>query len=113
MRRIGYRPGLDGPRTIAVVAVILYHAEISIGAWHPFKGGFLGVDIFFVISGYLITGIILDDVAAGRFSLARFYERRARRILPALFFIVLTCFFFAWAWMTAAQLENFAESAVA
>jgi peptidoglycan/LPS O-acetylase OafA/YrhL len=108
-----YRPEIDGLRTIAVLSVIFFHAEISMGAWHPFKGGFLGVDIFFVISGYLITGILLDDLKSGQFSLVRFYERRARRILPALFLIIAACFIFAWKWMTPSQLENFSASTIA
>tara|TARA_Y100000815_G_scaffold227187_1_gene215679 strand:+ start:193 stop:429 length:237 start_codon:yes stop_codon:yes gene_type:complete len=74
-----YRPEIDGLRAIAVVPVILFHAGFS---W--FEGGFVGVDVFFVISGYLITTIILDEMKSGHFSIANFYERRARRILPAL-----------------------------
>ncbi len=75
-----YRPEIDGLRAISVLAVVLYHAHA------PFlAGGFAGVDIFFVISGFLITQIVLDEAGAGTFSFARFYERRARRILPALF----------------------------
>src|SRR5690606_26043578 len=68
------------------------------------------VDIFFVISGYLITGIILNDIADGRFSLWEFYERRARRILPALFTVLLACLPFAWSYMTPAQRQDFAGS---
>ena len=74
-----YRPEIDGLRAVAVLAVVLFHADIA-----PFTGGFVGVDVFFVISGFLITSIIEKDVAAGRFSFARFYERRIRRIFPAL-----------------------------
>ncbi|MCC5812078.1 MAG: acyltransferase, partial [Ectothiorhodospiraceae bacterium] len=73
-----YRPEIDGLRAIAVLAVILFHAGFSL-----FSGGYVGVDVFFVISGYLITTIIITDLERGRFSLRRFYERRARRILPA------------------------------
>ena len=71
-----YRPDIDGLRAVAVVAVVLFHAGIP-----QISGGFVGVDIFFVISGYLITGLILEDMTRGRFSIASFYERRARRIL--------------------------------
>jgi peptidoglycan/LPS O-acetylase OafA/YrhL len=78
-----YRPEIDGLRAVAVAAVVLFHAGVP-----GFANGFLGVDVFFVISGYLITGLIWTDLQAGRFSLAHFYERRARRILPAL---LLTC----------------------
>ena len=78
-----YRREIDGLRALAVVPVVLFHAGIG-----GFSGGFVGVDVFFVISGYLITGIILDAMAQGKFSFAAFYERRARRILPALFVVV-------------------------
>lgn len=82
-----YRPEIDGLRAVAVVPVILFHAGLDF-----FSGGFVGVDIFFVISGFLITSILLDELSSGRFSLVGFYERRARRILPAL---VVVCFFTA------------------
>jgi len=73
---IKYRPEIDGLRAIAVVAVILYHAKITIFGHQPFKGGFIGVDIFFVISGYLITSIILKELATtGNFSFEHFYKR--------------------------------------
>ena len=78
-----YRPDIDGLRAVAVIAVVLFHA----GAW-PLRSGYAGVDIFFVISGTLIGGIIYRDAEAGRFSFAGFYARRARRILPALFVVV-------------------------
>ncbi|RML66789.1 Acyltransferase 3 [Pseudomonas syringae pv. syringae] len=76
---LGYRPEIDGLRALAVIPVILFHAGLPL-----FSGGFVGVDIFFVISGYLITSIIIAEKIRGRFSLINFYERRARRILPAL-----------------------------
>lgn len=79
MKSLQYRPDIDGLRALAVVPVVLYHAGAS---WMP--GGFVGVDIFFVISGYLISSIILREMSEGRFSFLRFYERRLRRIIPAL-----------------------------
>ena len=91
---IKYRPEIDGLRAVAVIPVILFHAGFA-----GFSGGYIGVDVFFVISGYLITTIIYGEVEQGRFSMWRFYERRARRILPALFVVSLVCIPFAWAWM--------------
>lgn len=85
-----YRPEIDGLRALAVLAVVLYHAGIA-----GFSGGFVGVDIFFVISGYLITSIIASDIKRGRFSFTEFYERRIRRIFPALFGMVTACLLFA------------------
>ena len=83
--KITYRPEIDGLRAIAVGAVIMYHAQIPIFGRQLFKGGFIGVDIFFVISGYLITSIILKElVTTGSFSFKHFYERRIRSIFPAL-----------------------------
>ena len=79
-----YRPEIDGLRSIAVLAVLLFHLGVP-----GITGGFTGVDIFFVISGYLITGILMRDLEAGRFSLAQFYRRRALRILPALFAVLI------------------------
>lgn len=80
---IKYRPDIDGLRALAVLPVVLFHADIG-----PFQGGFVGVDIFFVISGYLITLLLLQDFAARRFSLQHFYVRRVRRIFPALLAMV-------------------------
>ena len=84
-----FRKDINGLRAIAVAAVVLFHFNPS---WVP--GGFAGVDVFFVISGYLITSIILREMEQGKFSIVRFYERRARRILPALFFVIACCFCF-------------------
>jgi len=86
-----YRAEIDGLRALAVIPVILYHAGFS-----SFSGGFIGVDVFFVISGYLITSILLKELANDTYSLNVFYQRRARRILPALFFVALMCIPFAW-----------------
>lgn len=85
---ISYRPEIDGLRALAVVSVILFHAHFRLFGYEPFKGGYVGVDVFFVISGYLIARIIFDDLEGKTFSLARFYERRVRRILPALLLVV-------------------------
>ncbi|MBJ7574397.1 acyltransferase family protein [Luteimonas sp. MC1828] len=79
-----YRPDIDGLRAIAVLSVVFYHFGIG-----GLKGGFVGVDVFFVISGYLITAIIHSEIKRGEFTLGRFYERRARRIFPALFVVLL------------------------
>ncbi|WP_295046237.1 acyltransferase family protein [uncultured Paracoccus sp.] len=97
-----YRPEIDGLRAVAVLPVVLFHADLAL-----FSGGFVGVDIFFVLSGYLITTLILQDLEHGRFSITDFYERRARRILPALFVMMLTCLPFAWAWMSGEQARTF------
>lgn len=86
---------------------MLYHAGFS---W--FSGGYIGVDVFFVISGFLITTIILDERFAGIYSIQGFYERRARRILPALFLVMLVCIPCAWLWMLPNELKRFAQSLV-
>ncbi|WP_298905353.1 acyltransferase family protein [uncultured Aliiroseovarius sp.] len=103
-----YRPEIDGLRAVAVLPVILFHAGIGL-----FEGGFVGVDVFFVISGYLITSILIEDIVRGRFSILKFYERRARRILPALFFVVACTIPFAILWMLPAQLRDYSQSLVA
>lgn len=88
-----YRPALDGLRAVAVVAVILYHLDF---AWIP--GGFLGVDLFFVLSGYLITGILLEERSrTGRIDLGRFWTRRVRRLLPAFALVSIAVSLHAWA----------------
>ena len=103
-----YRAEIDGLRALAVVPVILFHAGFEL-----FSGGFVGVDVFFVISGYLITTILIEDIENQRFSIVNFYERRARRILPALFFVMLVCIPFAWLWMIPSQMKDFSQSLVA
>jgi len=109
--KLTYRPEIDGLRAIAVGAVILYHAQITIFGHQPFKGGFIGVDIFFVISGYLITSIILKElVTTGTFSFKHFYERRVRRILPALLFVMLVSLPFAWMYFLPSNFIDFSKS---
>ena len=109
--KLTYRPEIDGLRAIAVGAVILYHAQITILGHQPFKGGFIGVDIFFVISGYLITSIILKElVTTGSFSFKHFYERRIRRILPALLFVMLVSLPFAWMYLLPSSFVDFSKS---
>ena len=79
--KITYRPEIDGLRGIAVIAVILYHAQINIFDHNFFKGGFLGVDIFFVISGYLITSLILKElVTTGKFSLTQTWTHKIHQL---------------------------------
>ena len=109
--KLVYRPEIDGLRAIAVGAVILYHAQITIFGVQPFKGGFIGVDIFFVISGYLITSIILKQLlTTGLFSFKYFYERRIRRILPALLFVMLISLPFAWMVLLPTSFLDFSKS---
>ncbi|MGE8944255.1 acyltransferase family protein [Leptospira interrogans] len=102
-----YRSEIDGLRAVAVAPVVFFHAGLG-----GFSGGFVGVDVFFVISGYLITSLILHEQRAGTFTLKSFYERRARRILPALFLVVLACLPFAYLWMMPDEMKAFIASAL-
>lgn len=103
-----YRREIDGLRALAVLPVIFFHAGFD-----AFSGGFVGVDVFFVISGYLITSIILAEMQAGTFSLVKFYERRVRRILPALFFVMAICLPLAWVWLLPSDMKDFSSSLMA
>lgn len=103
-----YRPAIDGLRAVAVALVLLYHAKAA-----SFPGGYVGVDVFFVISGYLITSLILHDQSAGRFSLARFYERRARRILPAFFLVAASTLVLGTLFLLPPDLVRLGSSTVA
>ena len=103
-----YRREIDGLRALAVVPVILFHAGAP-----GFGGGFVGVDVFFVISGFLITGLLLEEFATGRFSVGSFYERRARRILPALFVVLAASLPPAWMLLSPGDLRDFGQSLVA
>lgn len=97
-----YRKEIDGLRSIAVVPVIFFHGGFSL-----VSGGYVGVDVFFVISGYLITSLLAADLEAGRFSIAHFYERRIRRIIPALLFVILLTTPFAFWYMIPDQVKDF------
>jgi len=103
-----HRRDIDGLRALAILPVLFFHAHVP-----GFSGGYVGVDIFFVISGYLITGIIARDVDEGRFSLLRFYERRFRRIMPALALMILAVLgLAAWLYLPG-DLEGVPKSALA
>ena len=109
--KLKYRPEIDGLRAIAVSAVIFYHAQITVFGNQPFKGGFIGVDIFFVISGYLIISIILKElITTGTFSFKYFYERRIRRILPALLVVMIVSLPFAWMYLLPDSFVDFSKS---
>ena len=111
--KLTYRPELDGLRAIAVISVILYHAQISLYGYQLFKGGFIGVDIFFVISGYLITSIILKELfISNSFSFKKFFERRARRIIPVLLAVMLFSLPFAWIFLIPSSLIDFCKSII-
>lgn len=106
--KVRYRTEVDGMRAVAVVPVVLWHAGFS-----AVPGGFVGVDVFFVISGFLIAGILYAEITDGRFSILRFYERRARRILPALFLVIAATYPFAWAWMLPGAFADYSRSILA
>lgn len=103
-----YRPDIDGLRAIAVVLVLLFHL-----GWARVSGGFIGVDVFFVISGYLITGIVVRDILAGTFTLQRFYIRRIRRIFPALIAVLIACSIFSYFFFLPSELVGYAHSLLA
>jgi len=103
-----YRKEIDGLRAIAVIPVVFFHAGFEV-----FSGGFVGVDVFFVISGYLITSLILKEIRNNKFSIIKFYERRARRILPALFLVIFCTIPLAFIFLTRSELGNFLKSIVA
>ena len=108
IKRVSFRQDINGLRAIAVLAVVFYHADIKL-----FKGGWLGVDIFFVISGYLISNIIISELNEGTFSFKNFYLRRVRRILPALFSTLLLTIPFAYFFLTPKAMTEYINSLVA
>ena len=107
-----YFQELDSLRALAVFLVIIFHAEIKIFNYPLFSGGFLGVDIFFVLSGYLIGGIIYDNLSSKNFNLIDFFERRARRILPNLFLVILFSFLGAWFFLDQNSYIDFLKSLI-
>ena len=108
LQNMQYRNEIDGLRAVAVISVILFHAGFP-----SVSGGYVGVDIFFVISGYLITGIVRREIAEGRFSFQQFYMRRARRILPALFLVLAATIPFAWMWLLPHAFRDYSQSLLA
>lgn len=104
--KLAYRPDVDGLRAVAVLSVVFCHAGMS------FPGGFIGVDVFFVISGYLIAGLILKELKQGTFTLANFWERRVRRIVPALVAMLVATFIAAWFILMPADFASFGKSVV-
>lgn len=113
---ITYKKEIDGLRGLSVLAVLFYHADFKLNFFNSdftlLSGGFFGVDIFFVISGYLITKIINENFNSNKFSFLNFYERRVRRIFPVLFFIILSSFFLGWLFMSNDEYLNFSYSSI-
>jgi peptidoglycan/LPS O-acetylase OafA/YrhL/lysophospholipase L1-like esterase len=106
--QITYRPDIDGLRAVAVVLVVMFHAGIG----HA-TGGFVGVDVFFVISGFLITSVIAEDMRAGTFSFLAFFERRVRRLLPAMALVAVYVFLFAYAFYLLPEFTDVVHSLIA
>jgi peptidoglycan/LPS O-acetylase OafA/YrhL len=104
---VHYRPDIDGLRAVAVLLVILFHIQTHL------YGGFIGVDVFFVISGYLISAVVMSDFASGRFTIAGFYERRIRRILPALLVVMLATTALVWHFFVPGELVIYSRSQLA
>ena len=102
-----YRAEIDGLRALAVLPVLFFHA-----GFQPFSGGYVGVDVFFVISGYLITTLIIHEIDSKEFTILNFYERRARRLLPALFFLMAVCLPVACILLSPSDLKDFGQSLV-
>lgn len=103
-----YRADIDGLRALAVLPVLFFHAGVP-----GFSGGYVGVDVFFVISGYLITSILWRDIGLGHFSIAKFYERRIRRLLPALFVVLLACVVIGAWLLLPMRFRDFGKSMIA
>jgi len=113
MIKLNYRPEIDSLRAIAVLGVIIYHAKLYIFGYQFFTGGYLGVDIFFVISGYLIFSLIYKELKiSNQLDFKNFYERRARRILPALIFVIIISLIFAWKLILPTSFIDYAKSII-
>ena len=109
--KLTYKPEIEGLRILSVICILFYHAEFIFFGKNFFQGGFIGVDFFFVISGYLITSLILKELnLTGNFSFKNFYERRARRILPVLIFVMLVSIPFAWKYLLPSSMVDYAKS---
>lgn len=107
-KNTAYRPDIDGLRAIAVMSVILFHAGLT-----QFSGGFVGVDVFFVISGFLITTILIKDQERGGISISKFYQRRAKRIMPVLFVVILATLPVTWMFLPPPELKSYFSSIAA
>lgn len=103
----GYRADIDGLRALAVLAVVLFHLEFSI-----ISGGFVGVDVFFVISGFLITTIIVKQINANTFSLLNFYSRRVKRLMPAVLSVIVVTLIASFFLLTPDKYEELAKTAI-
>jgi peptidoglycan/LPS O-acetylase OafA/YrhL len=102
-----YRPEIDGLRAVSVVSVLLFHLEVG-----GFGGGYVGVDVFFVISGYLIVRYIIAEIEAGAFQFSKFYQRRIRRLFPALFATAAVSTVFAVLLLSPDDLRDFARNVI-
>ena len=106
-----YRKEIDGLRSIAVLGVLIYHVEFFLNDQKIFSGGFFGVDIFFVISGYLISKLIINELSIeNKFNFRKFYFRRAKRILPALYLMIFVSFIFGWFYLTPKSFLEYSNS---
>ncbi|RZO26564.1 MAG: acyltransferase, partial [SAR86 cluster bacterium] len=102
---MNYRPEIDGLRAMAILPVVFFHL-----GWPLFNGGYIGVDIFFVISGYLISTLIIKEIDSKKFSLLKFYERRIRRIFPALFLVTVVTMLIGWFLMLPSDFKALSQS---
>ncbi len=110
--KLKYRPEIDSLRAISVLGVIIYHSKIYFLGELFFQGGYYGVDIFFVISGYLITSIIYEDLSKNNFSLKKFYVKRCRRIFPALIFTIFISLLLSWYSIMPVSFIDYAKSII-